>query len=86
MERDEHQAAVQVLRATCRHAASDYARRLLLKAEASFVEQLKQEMPLSSQVPVLVTERGLVEHELQLEESFLLSMVDGSIDVQSIHA
>ena len=85
LERREYEPAVELLRVTCREHATDYVRRLLVRAEVGFVESLKTNGGFSSKRPVLLRDRKLVrDDEATPEESFLLSMIDGTTDVQSI--
>jgi hypothetical protein len=85
LERHEYEPAVELLRVSCREHATDYVRRLLARAEAGFVESLKTRGGFTSKVPVLLRDRKLVRNDdATPEEAFLLSMIDGTTDVQSI--
>jgi hypothetical protein len=85
MEQQEHESAIELLRSTCREHATDYVRRLLLRAETSFVTSVREDEEFVSKVPVLLQDRHvLLERHPAPEESFLLTLVDGTTDVQSI--
>jgi len=85
IERMEFEGAVQLLRGVCRDHANDYAHRLLSKAESGFLSSFKEDETFVSQVPVLLKDRreSLAE-DVRPADSFLLTMIDGTTDVQSI--
>jgi len=84
IEDGQFEPAVELLRSTCREHSTDYVRSLLLRAETSLVDSLQQDDSLTS-VPVLRQDRHVLMHrDFSPEETFLLSLVDGSTDVQSV--
>ena len=85
IERLEYEDAVELLRGVCRHDSYDFARRLLLKAETGFLSSFTEDDTFVHQVPVLLRDRHESHDEDMLPaESFLLSMIDGTTDIQSI--
>ncbi len=84
LEREEFEAALELLRGSYREHGDDYSRRLLVKAETGFLESTKHD-GLVSTVPILLQDRhALLDKSPSAEESFLLSLIDGTTDVQSI--
>lgn len=85
IEKMEFEGAVEVLRMVCRDHVNDYARRLLLKAETGVLSSFREDDSFISQIPTLLRDRreSLAE-DVQPAESFLLTMIDGTTDVQSI--
>ncbi len=84
LEREEFETALEILRESYREHGDDYSRRLLVKAEFGFLESTKHD-GLVSTVPVLLQDRhALLDKSPSAEESFLLSLIDGTTDVQSI--
>jgi hypothetical protein len=85
IEQEEYEAAIELLRWTCREHATDYVRRLLSRAETSFVQSVRADDAFVSKIPVLLKDRQLLlEQQPSPEESFLLTLIDGTTDVQSI--
>ncbi len=85
IEQMEFEGAVAVLRGVCRDQVNDFARRLLLKAETAFVSSVKEDDSFVSQIPVLMKDRHeALRPDMRPEESFLLTMIDGTTDVQSM--
>jgi hypothetical protein len=84
MERKEFEAAVELLRATCREHADAYARRLLIQAEDGFLNTIREDGLLASKVPVLARDPQAIGHDLPPEQSYLLNVIDGRSDIQSI--
>jgi hypothetical protein len=81
----DYETAVEVLRTSCREHSTDYARRLLLKAESSLVSQVWQDASFSSKFPVMLRDKDqLLAEEPAPDESFLLSLIDGITDLQAI--
>ncbi len=84
LDREEYEAALELLRDSYREHGDDYSRRLLVKAETGFLESTKND-GLVSTVPILLQDRhALLDKSPSAEESFLLSLIDGTTDVQSI--
>ncbi len=84
LESEEFETALEILRESYREHGDDYSRRLLVKAESGFLESTKHD-GLVSTVPVLLQDRhALLDKSPSAEESFLLSLIDGTTDVQSI--
>jgi len=87
MDQQFFDQAVALLRSTCRDHSTDYARRLLTKAESALVISLREDGEFISKAPALRHDRrSLSERDSTPEESFLLGLVDGKTDVQSILA
>jgi len=85
VEREEYEAGIELLRTFCRDHTSDYARRLLARAEAAHVERMKQDEEFISRVPVLLRDRRESLAEVaRPEDSFLLTLIDGMTDIQCI--
>jgi hypothetical protein len=85
IEQRSFDQAVELLRSTCREHSTDYARRLLLKAEAALVTSIREDGDFIKKAPALLHDRqSLSERHTAPEESFLLGLVDGATDVQSI--
>jgi hypothetical protein len=83
-ERD-YETAVDLLRASCRVHATDYARHLLLKAEGALVAKVWQDETFSSKFPVMLRDKDqILAQEPSPDESFLLSLIDGMTDLQAI--
>ena len=78
-------AAVEVLRTSCREHATDYARRLLVKAENAVVARVWEDATFNSSFPVLLRSKDeLLAEGPAPDESFLLSLIDGMTDFQAI--
>ena len=85
MKQQSFDQAVELLRSTCRDYSTDYARRLLLEAERALVDSIYEDGDFILKAPALLHDRkSLSERNSGPEESFLLGLVDGTTDVQSI--
>ena len=85
MKQQSFDQAVELLRSTCRDYSTDYARRLLLEAERALVDSIYEDGDFILKAPALLHDRkSLSERNSGPGESFLLGLVDGTTDVQSI--
>jgi hypothetical protein len=86
LSRGEYEAALEVLNASYRaEPTENYLRRLIAKAEAAYLETLRNEDLSSTMVPHRLTPAGdLPQGSLRTEELYLLSLVDGQADVKAI--
>jgi hypothetical protein len=85
MAEGSDEAAVEVLRTSCREHATDYARRMLVKAENAVVARVWEDTTFNSSFPVLLRSKDeLLAEGTAPDESFLLSLIDGMTDFQAI--
>lgn len=85
MNERDYEAAIELLRASCREHATDYVRRLLTKAENALVAKVWQDPSFSSKFPLLQRDKDeILAGGLAPDESFLLSLIDGMTDLQAI--
>jgi hypothetical protein len=86
LSRGEYDAALDILDQAYKSQPGDDAlRRLLVEAEASFVEKAYRHFLPPSKVVVLARRmESLTAEHLSPTEFFLLSRIDGSWDVKSI--
>ena len=86
MSRREYAAALELLNASYRaNQGENYLRRLIFRAEQAYMDNLQHRNFSYDRTPVKIA--GAVESltvEMRSEESFLLSLIDGSTDIRSI--
>jgi hypothetical protein len=86
MSRREYAAALELLNASYRaNQGESYLRRLISRAEQAYMDNLQHRNFSYDRMPVKIA--GAVESlsvEMRSEESFLLSLIDGSTDIRSI--
>jgi hypothetical protein len=85
MARGEYARALDILNACYIVQPDDnQLRRLLLEAEAGYLEKVRRDMLVYSKVPVRVAPAERAEQVLKPTELFLMSMLDGRADIKSI--
>jgi len=86
MSRREYAAALELLNASYRaNPGENYLRRLIFRAEQAYMDNLQRRNFSYDRTPVKIVDA--VESpsvEVRSEESFLLSLIDGSTDIRSI--
>ena len=83
MSRGEHSVALDLLNASYRANPGDaFLSRLIARAEAAYVKSASSKLSADA-VPV-PTDKASDANDVDAEESFLLSLIDGKTDVRSI--
>ena len=84
--RGEYEAALELLNASYRlHPNENHLRRLIAKAEASYVEHVQRQGITYNSIPVAIATGGEeTARGLGPQECFLMSLFDGKSDVRSI--
>ena len=82
----ENEAALQILNDCYRsHSGDNYLKHLIERAEQAFLEEVRNGDLSSERVPArLRPDAPVQEDRLTTDESFLLNMIDGRTDIQSM--
>ena len=86
MQRDEHEAALELLNASYRaHPDESHLGRLIAKAEAAYIESAQRHGLSYDRVPVPArSDDGSLPQGLGPQESFLISLLDGHADIRTV--